>query len=125
MLLPFQLDPNTSDQGHYFQVVARLKPGVSLEQAKARLQASAGEYRAKFPSGLGPKDGFSVAAYREAVVGDLYGRYMSRPHDLPWRDVAADEPARARQIADFIAGMTDRFALEEHARLFDSTPELR
>jgi dGTPase len=32
---------------------------------------------------------------------------------------------RARQIADFIAGMTDRFALTEHARLFDSTPELR
>ena len=36
------------------------------------------------------------------------------------------EPAaRARRIADFIAGMTDRFALVEHARLFDSTPELR
>jgi dGTPase len=30
-----------------------------------------------------------------------------------------------RRIADFIAGMTDRFALAEHARLFDSTPELR
>ena len=36
-----------------------------------------------------------------------------------------DEPARARRIADFIAGMTDRYALAEHARLFDSTPELR
>lgn len=69
--VPFQLDPNTSDQGHYFQVVARLKPGVSLEQAKARLQASAGEYRAKFPNAIGPKDGFTVAAYREAVVGDI------------------------------------------------------
>jgi dGTPase len=32
---------------------------------------------------------------------------------------------RARRIADFIAGMTDRYALIEHARLFDSTPELR
>ena len=38
---------------------------------------------------------------------------------------ALDEPARARRIADFIAGMTDRYALAEHARLFDSTPELR
>ena len=37
----------------------------------------------------------------------------------------ADEAARARRIADFIAGMTDRYALAEHARLFDSTPELR
>ena len=33
--------------------------------------------------------------------------------------------ARMRRIADFIAGMTDRYALVEHARLFDSTPELR
>jgi dGTPase len=61
----------------------------------------------------------------QAVVADLFGRYMQSPHDLPWRDVAAQEPARARQIADFIAGMTDRYALSEHARLFDQTPELR
>ena len=37
----------------------------------------------------------------------------------------ADEGARARRIADYIAGMTDRYALIEHARYFDSTPELR
>jgi dGTPase len=36
-----------------------------------------------------------------------------------------DEAARLRHVADFIAGMTDRYALMEHARLFDSTPELR
>ncbi len=41
------------------------------------------------------------------------------------REVYRDEVARARHIADFIAGMTDRYALAEHARLFDSTPELR
>jgi len=31
---------------------------------------------------------------------------------------------RARKIADYIAGMTDRFAISEHRRLFDHTPEL-
>jgi dGTPase len=36
----------------------------------------------------------------------------------------ADAFARARRIADFIAGMTDRFALTEHARLFESSPAL-
>jgi dGTPase len=61
----------------------------------------------------------------QAVVTDLFARYMGAPHDLPWRDSPADGPMRARQIADFIAGMTDRYALSEHARLFDSTPELR
>jgi dGTPase len=35
-----------------------------------------------------------------------------------------DERARVLRIADFIAGMTDRYALGEHARHFDSTPEL-
>jgi dGTPase len=61
----------------------------------------------------------------QEVVTNLFARYMSAPHDLPSRDTVADRPVRARQIADFIAGMTDRYALSEHARLFDSTPELR
>jgi len=65
----FQLDPNTTDQGHYFQVAGRLKPGVRLEQAKARLQVSAQEYRTKFPkNGIGPNNGFSVDPFQEAFV---------------------------------------------------------
>jgi len=63
------------------------------------------------------------------VVRDLFARYRAQPGELPqeWQDglAAAEEAARARRIADFIAGMTDRYALSEHARLFDSTPELR
>jgi dGTPase len=64
-----------------------------------------------------------------AVVRDLFARYRAHPDELPaeWREGLADveEATRARRIADFIAGMTDRYALAEHARLFDSTPELR
>jgi hypothetical protein len=44
--VPFQLDPNTVDQGHFFQSAARLKRGVSLEQGQARLKLSATEYTA-------------------------------------------------------------------------------
>jgi dGTPase len=61
----------------------------------------------------------------QAVVADLFARYMRSPGDLPWRDTPAAAPAGPREVADFIAGMTDRYALSEHARLFDSTPELR
>ena len=65
----------------------------------------------------------------EGLVAELFARYCAAPQDLPdeWRlglD-GADAGQCARHIADFIAGMTDRFALTEHARLFDSTPELR
>jgi dGTPase len=70
-----------------------------------------------------------VMTQAEGVVRDLFARYSAHPGDMPeeWSDglADADEATRARRIADFIAGMTDRFALVEHARLFDSTPELR
>ncbi len=36
-----------------------------------------------------------------------------------------DEPRLARRVADYIAGMTDRYAVLEHQRLFDVTPDLR
>ena len=65
----------------------------------------------------------------ERVVRALFARYAERPDDMPleWAQTveAGDAPERLRRIADFIAGMTDRYALMEHARLFDSTPELR
>ena len=65
----------------------------------------------------------------EGLVCALFARYLDRPDDMPaeWAQVVdgGDAAARSRHIADFIAGMTDRYALMEHARLFDSTPELR
>jgi dGTPase len=65
----------------------------------------------------------------ERIVADLFALYRGDPSELPaeWRDgVEHDvEGARARRIGNFIAGMTDRFALTEHQRLFDLTPELR
>ncbi len=65
----------------------------------------------------------------ENVVRDLFAHYVETPADLPaeWAEGidTADEGARARRIADYIAGMTDRYALVEHARYFKATPELR
>jgi putative ABC transport system permease protein len=68
----FQLDPNTNDQGHYFQSAGRLKVGVTLEQAKARFNVSAGDFKRKFPTGaLGPNQGFSVQPFGEAFVSNV------------------------------------------------------
>jgi dGTPase len=65
----------------------------------------------------------------EGVVRDLFGHYAAHPADLPaeWRDGLdpADEGARARRVGDYIAGMTDRYALVEHQKYFKATPELR
>jgi len=58
------------------------------------------------------------------VVRDLFTRYLAEPECLPreWRVLAAGphDPQTARVAADYLAGMTDRFALDEHHRLFDA-----
>jgi len=65
----------------------------------------------------------------EQVVRDLFARYCASPGDLPkdWLPAAGEESDAdfARRVGNFIAGMTDRYALIEHTRLFDSTPDLR
>jgi dGTPase len=67
----------------------------------------------------------------EQILFDLFARYQKMPGDLPAEWLPPDgwdtepETEHARRIGNFIAGMTDRFALTEHQRLFDSTPDLR
>jgi dGTPase len=64
----------------------------------------------------------------EDVVRDLFTFYRQNPDEMPsdWSAGArTDEAGVARRVGDFIAGMTDRFALTEHVRIFKSTPELR
>ncbi|MGF1553959.1 MAG: deoxyguanosinetriphosphate triphosphohydrolase [Paracoccaceae bacterium] len=58
------------------------------------------------------------------VVRELFEAFMADPGLMPdhwWRtcEAAGDERARARVIGDYIAGMTDRYALEEHRVLTD------
>mgnify|MGYP000247388268 FL=1 len=67
----------------------------------------------------------SVMIEREKVtqvINDLFPLFMQKPTLLPenWRSeiaLATDETALARVVADYVAGMTDRFALQEHKRL--------
>jgi dGTPase len=66
----------------------------------------------------------------EQILFDLFARYQNHPAALPaeWLPHGGSTEKQtewARRIGNFIAGMTDRFALTEHQRLFDSTPDLR
>ncbi|MEC9343944.1 MAG: deoxyguanosinetriphosphate triphosphohydrolase [Pseudomonadota bacterium] len=69
----------------------------------------------------------------KTIVRDLFNAYFTGEAQMPdewamdWRSAAADleEGKRARLVADFLAGMTDRYAITEHERLFDATPQLR
>lgn len=66
--LALQIDPNTSDRAFLYQAAARLKPGVTLEQAQARLETSVLAFRERFP-GVLPRGGFSALPMQEAMVG--------------------------------------------------------
>lgn len=68
-----------------------------------------------------------VMTEAEAVVSELFHRYWTDPEALPvaWRvsSAGSEGDKQARRIADFLAGMTDGFALAESRRLFDRAPE--
>ncbi len=69
--VPFQLDPHPTDQGHYFTAAGRLKPGITLDQARARLKLSAEDFRRKYPRVLNDNQGFSVDPIRDAMVRNV------------------------------------------------------
>jgi len=54
------------------------------------------------------------------TVRDLFDAYHQRPAEMGEAGSGVERGRLARRVADYIAGMTDRFALQEHARLFDA-----
>lgn len=62
-----------------------------------------------------------TTAHAQEIVRDLFAAYVTAPQEMKAefaQQAALDEgPLRARAVADFIAGMTDRFAVREHYRL--------
>jgi putative ABC transport system permease protein len=67
--LPFQIDPSSTNQGHYFLTAARLKPGVTLAQANAQLKLAYDEFRRRWTL-ADPKASFAVQPLRDSIVGD-------------------------------------------------------
>jgi dGTPase len=62
-----------------------------------------------------------MRAKAATVVTELFERFHREPGLMPpeWQGREADEAQRARLVADYIAGMTDRYALQEHRVLTD------
>jgi dGTPase len=61
---------------------------------------------------------------------DLFHAFMADPSHMKshyWLDKISEmsEPVKARHVGDYLAGMTDTYAISTHRQLFDHTPELR
>jgi dGTPase len=109
------------DVRHHHAPLVAFPPAVAEEEAAIKAFLKVRMYRAERV--------MRVMRDAEQIVFDLFARYQRSPGDLPPEWVEGhqreSESERARRIGNFIAGMTDRFALIEHQRLFDSTPDLR
>jgi dGTPase len=109
------------DVRHYHQPLIAFSPGVAQEEAQIKAFLKQRMYRHERV--------MRVMGEAEQILFELFARYQQSPGDLPPEWVEGKEreteAERARRIGNFIAGMTDRFALIEHQRLFDSTPDLR
>lgn len=71
-----------------------------------------------------------VRANAASIVTDLFHAFMNDPQQMQghyWVDRIREmpEPVKARHVGDYLAGMTDNYAVDTHRRLFDRTPELR
>ena len=112
---------SADDVRHFHQPLIAFPADVAREEAEIKAFLKARMYRHKRV--------MRVMGEAEQILFDLFARYQQSPGDLPpeWVEGKESETAaeRARRIGNFIAGMTDRFALIEHQRLFDSTPDLR
>jgi dGTPase len=60
--------------------------------------------------------------HAKTVVRDLFAAFQAQPALMPAQHAARHDLLGARATADYIAGMTDRYALKEHARLFGPSP---
>jgi len=67
--LPFQIDPNSTNQGHFFLAAARLKPGVTIAQANAQMKLAYDEFRRRWTL-ADPKASFGVQPLRDSIVAD-------------------------------------------------------
>lgn len=69
--VPFQFDPNTTAQGQYFTVGARLKAGVTLAQANAELEHSTAAYAKLYPNAISKGGAFFAIPLGEAMVANV------------------------------------------------------
>lgn len=69
--LPFRLDPNSAEHGHYFNVIGRLKPGVTIATANAELQAAYLDYARTWPDDTRGRLGFRVRPMQDPITASV------------------------------------------------------
>lgn len=104
----------------------RAEPRALIAPSPAMVRADADMKRFLFARMYRHPDVMRVRAQGDQVLRDLFHAYVARPEEMPpeRRPALNEEAVVARAVADYVAGMTDRFALAEHGRLVGTTPTM-
>ncbi|GGD97546.1 deoxyguanosinetriphosphate triphosphohydrolase-like protein [Tsuneonella deserti] len=104
----------------------RAHPGQLAAFSPAMSSAERGLKRFMYDKLYFHAEQIAAAEYAREVVSRLFAAYDQDPSLLPddWRaGLPTVEPQRSRHLADFIAGMTDRYAIDQCVRIFGRAPE--
>jgi dGTPase len=116
-----ELKPQSADE---VRLAGRTIVTFSAEMARAEKELKAFLYKNIYRH----DDVMRVREGADLIVRQLFDAYLADPRAMPegWREGLdrASMRVKARHAADFLAGMTDTYAIKEHRRLFDHTPEL-
>jgi len=69
--IPLQADPNSTNHANYLRVAGRLRPGVSLDEARAQMQLVAEHVRSLYPKWQPASEGIALVPMRDAIVGKI------------------------------------------------------
>jgi dGTPase len=116
------LDPQSADdvRGAGRSIVG-FSPGIAAAEAELKAFLFRNLYRHEAV--------MRVREEADRILRRLFHAYLDNPRAMPegWREGLdrASDKVKARHVADFLAGMTDTYAVKEYTRLFDQSPDLR
>ena len=109
---------SADDVRHADRMIVTFSPDMVM--ADRGIKAFLFEHMYRTPKVLAVRDN------AEVIVSNLFDRYLNDPKLMAneWGETLPRADVLPRLVCDYVAGMTDRFALQEHRRLFDVTPDL-
>lgn len=118
-----EVKPQSADDvRHANRVIATFSPAMAETDSQIKAMLFKRIYR--------HPEIMRIRAGAARIVTDLFGAYMDNPKEMQshyWVDHIAGlaTAPKARHVGDYLAGMTDTYAISAHRRLFDHTPDLR
>jgi putative ABC transport system permease protein len=71
IFIPLQADPNSANQGHYLRVAGRLKPGATIDAARAEMKVAGERFHRANPKWMDANESVAVTPLRDRMVGDV------------------------------------------------------